>query len=114
MWSFLTTGKYWLIAIAVATVVAFGSGFFLATSQAEDKLVAGAAEAYSKGTDAQARYDAGEFKKAQADSARRQVADEKRDTVVAAIEQAIPTLVPPVAACTVSAEAMKRLNEVVQ
>lgn len=110
----LKTNPYTLIAIAVALVISFGSGYFLATSQAENKLVTATQTAYAQGTTAQAKYDAAEFVAAQADFAKRAAANQKRDTVVAAIEKDLPTLVPEVATCTVSAEAMKRLNEVAQ
>lgn len=108
----LKSNPYTLIAIVVALVISFGSGYFIATSQAENKLVTAAQEAYAQGTTAQAKYDAAEFAAAQADYQKRLAANQKRDTVVAAIEQDLPTLVPEVAACSVSADAMKRLNEV--
>lgn len=101
-------------ALAAIVVVSFGAGYGIATSQAENKLVTATQEAYAQGTTAQAKYDATQFVAAQADFTKRHAADEKRNTVVAAIERDLPTIVPEVAACSVSAEAMKRLNEVVQ
>lgn len=110
----LKANPYTAIALASALLFAFGGGFWLATSQAENKLIAATQTAYAQGTTAQAKYDAAEFVAAQADFAKRTAANQQRDTVVAAIEKDLPTLVPEVTACTVSAEAMKRLNEVAQ
>ncbi len=108
------------MAVFVACFLSFGGGFWLATSQTENKLITAASEAYDRGTAAQQAFDAGNRKKAQADFLKRQAADKVRDDKLAALEQDVhPTdpmvapLVPHVEACTVSADAMKRLNEVV-
>ena len=111
---------YLLLAAVAALAIAFGGGFWLATSQAENKLVAAATEAYDSGTKAQQAFDAGQMKKAQADFQARLAANTKRNAVVASVEQAvhpvdtsIASIVPQQQACTVSADAMKRLNDLV-
>lgn len=112
--SFLGGAQYWLIAIAVASAVAFGGGYWTATSQAENKLIAATAEAYSKGTAAQQKYDAAALKAAKADFNKRAAANKKRDDFFNTVLPTLPTLVPEVKECTYSADAMKKLNEVTQ
>lgn len=118
MWKLLVGNPYVSLAVGIALLAAlaaaFGGGYYMAVSQAEKNMLTATAEAYTNGTKAQQAYDAGVYKKAQLDFLKRQAANQKRDEVVAAIEKDIPTIVPKVEACTVSAEAMKRLNEVAQ
>lgn len=112
--SFVTTGKYWLIALAVVGSVSFAAGWYKGsvssqkiTATANATVTAGAAAAGAKVQTKQAASDA---KANQQDSQKRATADEKRDNAAADIRADIPTLIPPTAP-TVSAEAMDRLND---
>lgn len=108
-------GSYWvwLIVIAVVAAGAFGLGYERATSLAENKLVSAQMEMYAKGVTAQKNFDDGQFKVSSADFARRHAADVKRLKNLQTILDNLPVLVPRQDACSISPEAMKKLNEVV-
>lgn len=112
--SFVGGAQYWLIAIAVATALAFGGGYYVAVSQAEKLQLQAVQDAYTKATTAQAKYDAAALKAAKADFDKRVKAAAHRDDVFNSILPTLPTLVPDVKECTYSPEAMQKLNEVVQ
>jgi len=112
--SFIGGAKFWLIGLAVATAAAFGLGFWLATSQVEDKLISAQTEAAAIGMKVQKEFDDKQFATAQADFGKRYKLLEARKAKVQIITNRIETLVPKVAACTYSADAMKALNEVAE
>jgi hypothetical protein len=111
--SFLSGAKYWLIGCGIACVIAFGAGYYKATSMAEDKLITATASAYANGTAAQKKKDDGDYKVALADAIKRKGLDDARHVRIQTIIERLPALVPAKTECTISADAMKALNEVV-
>jgi hypothetical protein len=106
--------KWWLLAIAITAAASFAGGYQRATRLAEGILADRVLEAYDKGAAAQKRWDDAQHKKAMADYIRRTEANQKRDRVAEEIISQVPVLVPHNDACTISAEAMKALNEVIK
>lgn len=115
--SLLGGAKFWIIGLVVAVAISgtFGyyKGYSKATSVAEDKLVAAQMEMYAKGVEAQKNFSDHQFMLAQADYDSRYSALQRQKQRQIVVTKEITKLVPQIAACTYSPDAMKALNDVV-
>jgi hypothetical protein len=110
---FTGSSLYWLIGAVAALAAATCFGYYEGTSQAETKMAEAQTVMYNAGVTAQKNFDDTQFKNDKADSDKRHAADLGRQAMLKAALDKLPTLVPVNAACTVSAVAMKSLNDVV-
>lgn len=112
--SVLVGAKYWLIAILFVGMAAYGFGYRSASITAQEVLAEKVLEGYNAGVAAQRKFDAAQFNLASKDFEARLKAEKARKDKVTEIIREVEKLVPRVEACTVSPEAMRKLNEVVQ
>lgn len=110
--TFIGGAKFWLIGLALATIAAFGAGYYYATQGVETKLIAAQVENFNRGVAAQKNFDDEAFEIASTDADKRHRDDLTRQKKLQALLNNL--LVPRVDACVVSPEAMKALNEVAQ
>lgn len=109
----LGLNKFLLIGAALAAASAFGAGWYFATQDVENRLIAAQQAMYDKGVAAQRKYDAKQFADNKLDFAARMKILSAQKRKVITIEKEIKTLVPRMESCVVSPDAMKRLNDVV-
>jgi hypothetical protein len=108
----LLGAKWWLLAIAVTAAASYGIGYIAAQKHSEGVLADKVMEGYARGVEAQRKFDEKDRQDAREDAAKREAANETREAKLREIIATLPTLVPRNAACKLSVDAVKRLNEV--
>ncbi len=109
--SFLSGAKVWLIAIALATVVAFATGWYSGSTHEARIMADAATHAAEQARKAQSDKDDADWAKAKADYDKRHSEDAAANDRLAQLLAKRHILVPNPKKVTVSAEAMKALND---
>lgn len=110
-WSFITGAKFWLIAVALTGAVAFAGGWYSGSTHEAGIMAKAAVQAAQVAQAAQAKKDAADWKIAKADYEKRLAVNQKADVVYQTIYRDRVKLVPNPTKASVSAAAMKALND---